>query len=126
MNPCSTNVAAELCGASYRQLLYWTHRGLVAPNGAKRGSGSRLAWPAVEVAIARMILAVQELALGSRGIDLDTLKPAATLLRSTIPARWPDTLTVSRDGRLGDDGGEAAILLRPSVLSEPYRSLVAS
>lgn len=89
----STSEVADLTGASYRQLDYWSRNGVLVPEFEATGSGSRRSYSAADVERARVVRAVSE--LGAPGPVLTRI--VAELADHDL-REWPLLLFVLVDG----------------------------
>jgi hypothetical protein len=82
-------------GLTYRQLDYWTRRGLLHPDGPAPGSGHRRVWSEAEMAIARRVGELRlegfELEAAFRRARAETNVAGAYLLTMAVATLPPTT-----------------------------------
>lgn len=90
----STKIAAEVAGASYRQVDYWCRTGALSPINNGAGSGNARSFTIDEIAVVAVLVE-----LSNHGAQSDTWSTVAAWL--SMPAEmWPDVVCVSSDGTI--------------------------
>ncbi len=80
---------AQLTGLTYRQVDYWTRRGVLIPTQQARGSGSQRLFDELEVRIGAALHAITGI-----GTDLDVLSEIAEQLRALPEHTWREVVYI--------------------------------
>lgn len=90
----STKLAAEIAGASYRQVDYWCRVGVLSPKGNGAGSGNVRSFTLDEIAVVAVLAELSTL-----GATCETWSTVAAWLSMPVEI-WPDMVVVTVDGEI--------------------------
>lgn len=115
---------ADLVGATYRQLDYWSKLGVLQPDGEGGGSGSRRSWPATEIRIAKVLAAYSKVSGPTSGSPAYRKDIAEAIREAGPKAGWviitPETAAVVPAGdRSWVESGAAVVVVLEALASVP-------
>ena len=96
--------AMRICDVSYRQIDYWSRTGLISPEGAGEGSGSRRGFTFEQLIQLRIIRAMLD-----AGIRLDAIRAIFDRIREDLPS------DMSR-ANLVIDGDQVAVMSGDQII----------
>jgi DNA-binding transcriptional MerR regulator len=86
---------ARLTGLSYREVDYWTRRGVLVPDRAAHGSGTHRGYPENEARVGVVVTQLRRY-----GMPLDTLARAAEQMREWDGDEWSGHVFITDAGEI--------------------------
>ena len=105
---------SALTGLSYRQIDYWTRRGVLRPELAANGSGSHRGWSEAEAWFALLVCRLHD----DYGMHLEILGRVGRQVRDWDEDEWTGHVFIDANGRVFRNPRAMSVWIDLDVLTE--------